>query len=106
MTDFKEYKSLEGLLEKLGVNKTTGLDMHNERDLQKRRSMYSVIEDVVKTQPSIFEFIMNALEDLMLRLLVVVAFISITLGVVENGWEKGWIEGASILLSVVIVVSI
>jgi len=31
---------------------------------------------------------MNALEDLMLRLLVVVAFISITLGVIENGWEK------------------
>lgn len=48
MTDFKEYKTLDGLLEKLGVNKATGLDMNNEKDLQKRRSMYSVIEDVIK----------------------------------------------------------
>lgn len=88
------------------VDKDTGLDMNNERDLKRRRIMYSVIEEVEKKLPSIFVFIVNAFNDLMLRLLVLVAFISITFGVLENGWEKGWIEGVSILFSVVIVVAI
>jgi len=31
---------------------------------------------------------MNTLNDLMLRLLILIAFISVAFGVVENGWEK------------------
>lgn len=68
--------------------------------------MYSNIEDTPEKSYDLLEFIMGALEDVMLRLLLVVAFFSILLGVIESGWEKGWIEGSSILMSVVIVVFI
>ncbi|KAL4455372.1 hypothetical protein ABPG74_012524 [Tetrahymena malaccensis] len=106
VTDFKEYKNLDGLLEKLNVIKATGLDHHNLDDLQKRRSMYSVIVDQEEKSKSIFEYIFDALEDVMLRLLIVVACVSICLGIIQDGWAKGWFEGTSIIVSVIIVVSI
>lgn len=94
------------MLSKLHVDKNKGLDQHNESDLAKRKSMYSVIEEVKQKSYSLLAFVMGALEDTMLQMLIVVALISMVLGVIESGWDKGWIEGASIMLSVTIVIVI
>ena len=42
----------------------------------------------------------------MLRILCAAAVISLVLGIATEGLEKGWMEGTSILLAVVIIVSV
>lgn len=42
----------------------------------------------------------------MLKILCVSAVVSLVLGVLTEGWKDGWLEGASILLAVVIIVTV
>ncbi len=42
----------------------------------------------------------------MLRILCVSAVVSLVLGIATEGWAKGWLEGASILVAVVIIVTV
>lgn len=42
----------------------------------------------------------------MLRILCVASVISLALGVLTEGWAEGWMEGASILIAVVIIVTV
>lgn len=42
----------------------------------------------------------------MLRVLCVAAVVSLILGIATEGIEKGWMEGASILIAVVIIVTV
>lgn len=42
----------------------------------------------------------------MLRILCVASVVSLILGIATEGIEKGWMEGASILIAVVIIVTV
>jgi len=42
----------------------------------------------------------------MLRILCVAALVSLVLGIAMDGLEKGWMEGTSILVAVVIIVTV
>lgn len=42
----------------------------------------------------------------MLRILCVAAVVSLVLGIASEGLEKGWMEGASILIAVIIIVTV
>ena len=42
----------------------------------------------------------------MLRILCLAAMISLILGILTEGVDRGWMEGASILVAVVIIVSV
>jgi len=42
----------------------------------------------------------------MLRILCIASLVSLVLGVATEGWEHGWMEGASILVAVVIIVTV
>ena len=42
----------------------------------------------------------------MLRILCVAAVVSLVLGVATEGWAHGWMEGTSILMAVVIIVTV
>jgi len=42
----------------------------------------------------------------MLRILCIASVVSLVLGVATEGWEHGWMEGASILVAVVIIVTV
>lgn len=50
--------------------------------------------------------IAECFEDLMLQILVVASIVSTIIGIVEEGFVKGWIEGATILLAIIIIVSV
>lgn len=50
--------------------------------------------------------ILENFEDDMLKILCVAAFVSLVLGIISEGIEHGWMEGASILAAVVIIVSV
>ena len=56
--------------------------------------------------PSLFTFMMDALEDFMLRVLLVAGVISIILEMISKPAERShaWIEGFAIILAVFIVV--
>lgn len=49
---------------------------------------------------------MENFEDDMLRILCASAVVSLVLGIATEGLKEGWLEGASILLAVVIIVSV
>ena len=42
----------------------------------------------------------------MLRILCIAAVVSLILGIATEGLEKGWMEGTSILVAVVIIVTV
>jgi magnesium-transporting ATPase (P-type) len=48
----------------------------------------------------------EALEDTMLRVLIAAAFISLAIGVIEDGWEEGWLEGFAIFAAVLTIVCV
>ena len=49
---------------------------------------------------------MESFEDEMLRVLCAAAVVSLVLGIATEGLEKGWMEGTSILVAVVIIVTV
>jgi Ca2+-transporting ATPase len=51
------------------------------------------------------DFILKALEDLLLRILIACAFISLVIGIATEGLAHGWYEGTAILCAIIIVVA-
>lgn len=49
---------------------------------------------------------MENFEDEMLRILCASALVSLFLGILTEGLAEGWLEGASILFAVVLIVSV
>lgn len=49
---------------------------------------------------------MDCFEDLMLKILCIAAAVSTIIGIIQDGLEKGWMEGATILLAVILIVSV
>jgi Ca2+ transporting ATPase len=47
---------------------------------------------------------MDCFEDLMLKILLLAAVVAGVIGVYQHGMESGWIEGASILFAVTVIV--
>lgn len=45
-------------------------------------------------------------EDFILKVLMAAAAVSLILGVINEGWAKGWIEGVSIFIAIAIIVSV
>lgn len=45
-------------------------------------------------------------EDLMLQVLVIASIVSTAIGIVEHGWATGWMEGAAIMIAIVLIVSV
>lgn len=55
---------------------------------------------------SLGEIVWENLQDRMLQILLLAATISLVIGVLENGWAVGWIDGLSIYIAVVIIVTV
>ena len=52
------------------------------------------------------ELILENFEDDMLKILCVSAVVSLVLGIATEGIKEGWLEGASILMAVIIIVTV
>jgi magnesium-transporting ATPase (P-type) len=50
--------------------------------------------------------ILENFEDRILQILIIAATVSLIIGVVQNGWAHGWVEGLSIYIAIVIIVSV
>ena len=106
---FAEYKNLNGLTgitAKIKINIKSGIDSTNHKDIEERRRIYGNNDPIVKEPNSLWEYIVECLEDKMLRILLGAALISTIIGVIQEGWKTGWLEGFAIFFAVFVVVSI
>jgi magnesium-transporting ATPase (P-type) len=53
-----------------------------------------------------FELILEVFEDYFLRIILIAGICSFVIGVLHNGWETGWIESGTILITLVIIVTV
>ena len=74
-----DYNGINGILEKLKVDATKGLDSNNEQDLGQRRTAYGRNEIPPKPMRSFLRLCWDALHDMLLIILLVCAVFSIGL---------------------------
>lgn len=55
---------------------------------------------------TLWELVLENFEDRILQILLLAATVALVIGVIQHGWEKGWVEGFSILVAVLIIVSV
>ena len=97
---FEETKSVEKLIEELKTNTETGLD-----SLDGREEAFGSNKVFVEEVQHFCLFVWDALKDLMVRILIVAAIVSIVLGCTfSEDPSKDWIDGVSIVIAVLVVV--
>ena len=50
--------------------------------------------------------IKECFDDLIMQILCVAAIVSMAVGIYKDGWEHGWIDGTSIIVAVLIIVTV
>ena len=95
-----EEKSVNKLVEQLKTNTETGLD-----SLEGREEVFGSNKVFVEPVPHFCSYVWEALKDLMVRILIVAAIVSIVLGCTfSDDPSKDWIDGVSIVIAVLVVV--
>jgi len=90
----------EGLLQKLDTDSVKGVSslVHREEEFGSNKVF-------VEPVPPFCSYVWEALEDLMIRILIVSAIVSIVLGcTLSDDPSKDWIDGLSIIIAVIVVV--
>lgn len=101
---YQRLHGITGLCKGMLTNPIKGISS-NPLDLNIRAQQYGDNKPHAKLRRSVFEFIVESLQDTVLRILIVAALISLTIGLVQDP-TSGWLEGAAILLAVFIVVCV
>ena len=97
---FEEQKSVNQLINDLQTNIETGLI-----NLENREEKFGSNKVFVEPVPSFCSYIWESLKDLMVRILILAAIVSIVLGCTfSEDPSKDWIDGASIIIAVLVVV--
>ena len=95
-----ETKSINQLILELKTNTETGL-----KDFEKREEVFGSNKVFVEPVPPFCSYVWEALKDLMVRILIVAAIVSIVLGCTfSDDPSKDWIDGVSIVIAVLVVV--
>jgi Ca2+ transporting ATPase len=55
---------------------------------------------------TLWELVCENFEDRILQILLIAATVSLMIGIAENGWATGWIDGLSIYIAVIIIVTV
>ena len=108
--DIKEIESqggITGLMTKLKTERYKGIDIDDNVTIQKRKTHFGSNKVFEKEIPHFCVYVLDALNDTMLIVLIVAAVVQIILGVLfSDEPERDWIDGFSILIAVVVVVSV
>ena len=105
----KNLHSISGitnLAAKLDTNLSSGLVTTDVVANQIRRANYGRNDPIRPPWKSIWDLIKEQFEDFMLRILTVAAIFSLIVGVIKEGIKTGWMEGFTIFLAVIIIVSV
>jgi magnesium-transporting ATPase (P-type) len=97
---YLEIKSVHQLIYELKTNTETGLD-----NLDGREEIFGSNKIFTEPPKHFCSYVWEALQDLMVRILIVAAIVSIILGVAfSEDPSKDWIDGVSIVVAVLVVV--
>jgi P-type Ca2+ transporter type 2C len=97
---------IEGLADGLGTNLVSGLSAAEATDLTTRKKVYTENWFPENPRKSVFALWLDAMKDVTLIILLIAALVSLIIGIAlpEEGEETtSWIEGAAILIAVLIV---
>ena len=104
-SDYRDLKQIEklggidGILEKLKTNSKTGIssDLNRLNDFGSNKVF-------VEPVPPFCSYVWEALEDLMIRILIIAAIVQIVLGAtLGEDPSKDWVDGLSIVIAVLVV---
>ena len=100
--DLKEIQKLggvEGILQKLNTSSKTGISSKDNRE-----NDFGSNKVFVEPVPPFCSYVWEALEDLMVRILIVAAIVQIVLGAtLGDDPSKDWVDGLSIVIAVLVV---
>jgi len=101
----RELGGLQGLANKLQTSLERGIQAQ-ELDINSRKAVFGSNQRPPPKTNSLFTLIVECFDDTMLKVLLLASFVSLIIGVINDGWENGWIEGSSIFLAVAIITSV
>ena len=97
---FRETKSVAQLISDLDTDPEVGI-----RDLDEREEIFGSNKVFMEPVPPFCHYVWEALKDLMVRILILAAIVSIVLGCTfSEDPGKDWVDGVSIVVAVLIVV--
>lgn len=95
------------VLSSLRTSAQTGLTTLGEyNDQSNRRRRYGENKKKVTPPRSIMSMITEQFEDTILRILLAAATVSLAIGIWREGIQKGWYEGVTIYIALVIIVTV
>lgn len=97
------YGFRQGILSKLKTDPKQGLDS-DSGDIALRRKIYGKNARHKRKTRSVGDMICEVFEDFILKVLIVAAIVSTTLGIIQHGVAEGFQEGAGIMFAVVVIV--
>jgi Ca2+ transporting ATPase len=102
----ESWGGIQGVLEKLDVKVKDGIDTHAVTDISARQMEFGKNDPIVKPPDTIWSMIVEQFEDKVLQILSAASAVSLVIGIIEEGWATGWLEGVAIFVAVGIIVSV
>ena len=97
---FREQNGVINLINSLLTNEVTGIS-----SLEGREEAYGSNKVFIEPVPPFCSYVWEALEDMMVRILIVCAVVQIVLGcTLSDDRSKDWIDGVSIIVAILVVV--
>ena len=97
---FREQNGVINLINSLLTNEVTGIS-----SLEGREEAYGSNKVFIEPVPPFCSYVCEALEDMMVRILIVCAVVQIVLGcTLSDDRSKDWIDGVSIIVAILVVV--
>ena len=97
---FRDQGGIANLLNSLLTNQTKGIS-----DINGREEVYGSNKVFVEPVPPFCAYVWEALEDMMVRILIICAIVQIVLGcTLSDDPSKDWIDGVSIIVAILVVV--
>ena len=97
---FRDQNGVENLINSLLTNEITGIS-----SIEGREEAYGSNKVFVEPVPPFCAYVWEALEDMMVRILIVCAIVQIVLGcTLSDDPSKDWVDGVSIIVVILVVV--
>ncbi|EXB93242.1 Calcium-transporting ATPase 12, plasma membrane-type [Morus notabilis] len=101
-----QFGGVKGLAAILESDVKGGIGSTAEADLMRRKNVFGANEYQKPPAKNFLSFVLDALKDTVIMILLACAVISLGFGIKQDGWKDGWFDGGSIILAVFLVVAV
>ncbi|PON54426.1 P-type ATPase [Parasponia andersonii] len=99
----RQLGGVGGIATSLGTDPENGIP-ENAQDVDRRRQVFGSNTYVKPPPKGLFYFVVDALKDTTILILLICAALSLGFGIKEHGGKEGWYEGGSIFIAVLLVI--